>query len=617
MKKSDYPIIRKMAKRNILKNHGQNIFLMIAIFITTFMIVTIVNLCVNQIEQQRLYSLKQGINDSGIESVIYVLIFLGILVIIAGFFIINNVMSMSVSRDIRLYGLYKAVGMTKKQIRKIIFKQIGNLCVFSIPLGLVAGIFTTKIFVPLFLRMYSGFNIEEHSVIFHPAAFIGAIIFTSFTAIAGAYTPMRKAAQLSPIEALKFSEYGYFHKMKTTKYSPVKMACRNIIRVPKRAIKVFCGLFIGMTAFLAVSVILRSANIDMFMKQTAIYNEDSIYLRSSLAELENNLMEEEKEVFSEKLICDLGSLPGLMKMRLSYFQTIQMEVKDRDGNIQNLPGYIYGIDDEGISELSENLDTPIDKDAFGRGEFVILRNLYRGSYIDNSDAAFKIGNETISYSIGGFLPAEFDDYFGKSYNWLPCVYISEEVFKEIANTPRIYEIELNMEKDSQEQALSMAKDLCADNEDIVLFSDIETRLEAETIVSTLNIIGKSISVMLCIIGIFNFISVIITEILTRQREFALLESVGESAKQIKLELMTEGAVYAFITFLLVGTLGSVIVYGLLCEMRKQFEYMDFTVPFASLFIMAGVIFSICIVVPRIVYRYISKFPIIDRLKNFE
>ena len=52
------------------------------------------------------------------------------------------------------------------------------------------------------------------------------------------------AAQLSPIEAVKFSEYGYFYKKSgTSKYSAIKMAWRNIIRIPQRAVKVFGSLF--------------------------------------------------------------------------------------------------------------------------------------------------------------------------------------------------------------------------------------------------------------------------------------------------------------------------------------------------------------------------------------
>ncbi len=615
MRKSTYLTIRKMAKRNLSENKSLSAFIVIAIFTTTFMLATIISLCVNQMEQQRLFSVKRGGNSGSIEPIIYVLAIIGILVVAAGFFMVNNVMSMSVSKDIRLYGLLKAVGMGKKQIRKMMFSQIVTLCIIGISSGLLAGILTTKLFVPLFLRMYSGVQIDEYGVIFHPAAFIGAAAFTFFTAIAGAYTPVRTASRLSVIEAVKFSEYGYFHKIRTSKYNPMKMACRNIIRVPGRAIKVFCGLFMGLTAFLAVSVILGSANIDMFMEQASSYDKDSINLRSRFAENANSIVNEAEDVFSEELLYDLGKVPGLVDMQFQLFKKIQMEVKDRDGDCQNLPGYVYGINAEKLSGLSETLDNPIDAEAFERGEFVILRNLNRGTYIDTSNVVFYVDDEMMSYPVGGELPAEFDDYFGKSYNWLPCIYMSEAALKEIACDPQIYEIALNVEKDSQEQALSIVKKICNDNNGIVLFSGIETRLEAETILSTLNIIGKSISIILCAIGILNFISVIITEILARQHEFALLESVGESAKQIKIELMAEGTVYALITFMLVASLGSIIVYGLFHEMRKQFEYIDFAFPLVPLLGMVSVILAICIVVPRLFYKYISKSSIADRLKK--
>ena len=102
MRKSVYLTIRKMAKRNLSENKKLSAFIVIAIFTTTFMLATIISLCVNQIEQQRLFSLKSGLNDGKIEPIIYVLAIIGILVVVAGFFMINNVMSMSVSKDVRL-----------------------------------------------------------------------------------------------------------------------------------------------------------------------------------------------------------------------------------------------------------------------------------------------------------------------------------------------------------------------------------------------------------------------------------------------------------------------------------------------------------------------------------
>ena len=616
MRKLDNALLKRMAEKNNVRNCNRNIVLVITVFVTTFVVATIISLCVNQIEQQHLWNLKQGEENREIESIIYILLMSGVFVLIAGFLIINNVMSASLSRDTRLYGLLKAVGMSQKQITAMILKQIRSFCIIAISLGLVVSIFTTKIFVPMFFRMYTQFSLEEQAIIFHPMVFIATAVFIYGTTLVGAYKPVKMAAQLSPVEAVKFSEYGYFYKKSgTSKYSSIKMAWRNIIRIPKRAVKVFGSLFLGMTAFLAVSVILGSTNVEMFMKQAAFQNDNNIHLRNRTASIENYVLNDAENVFNEQLISDLGEVAGFAKMDINYCYKIQMDMKDRDGNTQKSQGCIYGVSSEEILELNKELDYSIDIKAFERGEFVILRNINRGTYEDTQNVTFMVDNKTLSYAIGGLMPAEFNDYFGKSYNWFPCVYISDEVLKSMVAAPIIYEVELGIEEDFQEQAFHSVRELLNNNKKIILYSNIETRMEAGTIVSTLTFIGNSITIMLWIMGILNFISVMITEIFARQHEFELLESVGESEKQIKRELMAEGGIYAVNTFVLVSTFGSIIIYGLFHEMQKQFEYMDFRFPFVSVLIMICAIFFICLFVPNLIYRYMSKASIVDRLKR--
>ena len=55
MRKNNISIIHRIGYRNLMANSGRNIFLLTAIFITTFMIATILSLCVNQIEKQSLF----------------------------------------------------------------------------------------------------------------------------------------------------------------------------------------------------------------------------------------------------------------------------------------------------------------------------------------------------------------------------------------------------------------------------------------------------------------------------------------------------------------------------------------------------------------------------------
>ena len=94
-------------------------------------------------------------------------------------------------------------------------------------------------------------------------------------------------------------------------------------------------------------------------------------------------------------------------------------MKDRDGNTQKSQGCIYGVSSEEILELNKELDYSIDIKAFERGEFVILRNINRGAYEDTQNVTFMVDNKTLSYAIGGLMPAEFNDYLAKAIIGFP------------------------------------------------------------------------------------------------------------------------------------------------------------------------------------------------------
>ena len=59
------------------------------------------------------------------------------IILISGGLLIYNVLYISIANDIRFYGLLKALGTTKRQLRKIIFNQSILLSVIGIPIGLI------------------------------------------------------------------------------------------------------------------------------------------------------------------------------------------------------------------------------------------------------------------------------------------------------------------------------------------------------------------------------------------------------------------------------------------------------------------------------------------------
>ena len=74
-----------------------------------------------------------------------------LLIIFTGYLIIYNIFQISVSGDIRFYGLLKTIGTTGRQLKRMILIQALSLSLIGIPLGELAGDGVGTILTPVVL----------------------------------------------------------------------------------------------------------------------------------------------------------------------------------------------------------------------------------------------------------------------------------------------------------------------------------------------------------------------------------------------------------------------------------------------------------------------------------
>ncbi len=195
------------------------------------------------------------------------------------------------------------------------------------------------------------------------------------------------------------------------------------------------------------------------------------------------------------------------------------------------------------------------------------------------------------------------------------VIISDAAIYELTSTPDINTITADCDKNAESYVKSKIKEYAKTNAS-VLDIDIKSEIASgfKTSMSTMNIIGGGISLILILIGIINFINVMLTGVYTRLNEISVMESVGMTKKQVKKMLIFEGMYYGIITIVLVLTIGNSIIY-LIAKLASQIaDYATFYYPYGLMFVIAAVIMAICTVVPVIVYRTISHASITERLK---
>ena len=128
-----------------------------------------------------------------------------LLIIFTGYLIIYNVFQISVTNDIRFYGLLKTIGTTPRQLGWIIRQQALTLSLAGIPLGLIAGWFIGGQITPAIVSQLEG--IEPVTSV-SPVIFIGAALFSLVTVLLSCRKPGRAAAKVSPIEAVRYTEGG-------------------------------------------------------------------------------------------------------------------------------------------------------------------------------------------------------------------------------------------------------------------------------------------------------------------------------------------------------------------------------------------------------------------------
>lgn len=130
-------------------------------------------------------------------------------------------------------------------------------------------------------------------------------------------------------------------------------------------------------------------------------------------------------------------------------------------------------------------------------------------------------------------------------------------------------------------------------------------------------VGTAVSLVVGLIGVLNFLNAILTGILTRRKEFAVLQSVGMTGKQLNIMLITEGVLFAggavMVTLATVVVLGPVIGQAL----EGMFWFFTYRINIVPILAVAPFFLLLGILIPLISYCYVAKRSVVERLREAE
>ena len=576
-----------------------------------------------------------------------------VLVFIAGYLIIYNIFQISVTADVQLYGKLKTLGTTKRQLKKLIYGQANRLCIIGVPLGLVLGWLLGRVLVPVLMGTESGESIVSAS----PVIFLGSALFAWVTVLISCLRPARLAGKVSPIEALRMSDADSGSKKASKRSgsaSIASMAWANLWRNKKRTITVICSLTLGLVMLSCFYAKNAAFDMDKYLADLTIAD-------FTLSDVTNedymNGYDPHGTTLTSTLVADAEALEGLEAVGHQYSAQFDWQMdaqttanvaafytEDKLADWETYDSYgadqlrdalstgeasavVYGLDGIPLDTLTQGmyiLDGSFDAEAFASGDYILAvgPSIELGESYDilpAPEVGSKVELDGRTYTVMAVVyplapVTQLASEQGASEKYEMRFILPTATFLELWPDHTLRQLFINVGDGYVEAAQSFLDDY-NDNVDPTLpvtsRASMAAQYESET--RSTAVMGNAVSVVIALVGVLNFINSMVTAIVSRKREFAVIQSVGMTKKQLNRMLVDEGLYYAVLTLLASYVLSAVGV-GVVVRAMVAGGFTTFRFTLLPLLICTPILLIFAVLIPYLCFRNLEKHSIVERLR---
>ncbi|MBK1809692.1 ABC transporter permease [Clostridium sp. YIM B02505] len=553
--------------------------------------------CKVEFNNDLLYLYGQGEISMRNDALIKMFITIVTFVVVCTVVVIYNAFNISVAERIKHFGILRSIGATKKQIRRLVFKEAAFMSIISIPIGIIAG------YLGIYITFLVIGDIEEimgGKPTLYPQVIISTIVLGIITVFISVLIPAIKASKVSPIEAVRGTATVKREKLKRRRAVLTKLlfkfegqvAYKNIRRSPKKFWITIASLMVSIIMFIFFS------NFISYIKITTgeIYKAtvfDSMFSKKGA------------EGFNDSFVDEIKSYDGVgevFKMNLTP-ATIPVD-KDRiDNNYWNKTGQKDQLTHYKEKALVSSAIISYDENAFkyvkdklkaGNPTYndlkngVIVINTSKGvsskGKITYSDLTnYKVGDKIklpdinidklngdklqeakilvdkdkyTDFTVVGVVEEEpvFHETLVNSVMFI----LSNENYSKLLSTKDYNNIALKFtNKEASENLFDKfsAKAESLNSEYSDLFKQMD---KTRNLLFQISVLIYGFITLISLIGIVNIVNIITINLLVRKREFAIFKAIGMTKKQFRKLVLLEGTLYG----ILASILGVIVSYGL-------------------------------------------------------
>lgn len=557
------------------------------------------------------------------EVVIFIIIFTSV-------FCIRNSFAISTTEKMRMYGMLSSIGATKKQIKKSVLTEGFILGLIAIPIGIICGIIAVFVLlkiVNLLLGEYLFNNIDGMVFKVSFIAIIISIILGFVTIYFSAISSAKKASKVSPIDNLRNTNDIKISSKKLKTPKLIKnvfktggvLAYKNLKRSKKKYRTTVVSLTVSIFVFISMFTFINEG-----FKQSGNYYQNYDY-NYRITFNNNSSMDEINEIRNldsvnasylvyyvkpSILIDDISKINPKEPLECEYdkndkcikkyarLNIILLDDSTFKSYVKKVKGNYDYLKDKGIlTDMYRFYDNKSKKEYEDR-----IYTYKSGDTIDSK----LLNGDNISIDIGlvsNIMPYGFENVYSNG----GYIVLNNKYFNNID----YYGSDLMINSLNTEQ---LTNDILNIDSELNYY-DMEDMAKAEkSIVIVISIFLYGFICVITLIGVTNIFNTITSNMELRQKEFAMLKSVGMTKKEFNHMINLETLFYSSKSLIygsILGIIGSYFVHRAFAGKIDT----QFVLPYKAILICILFVFIVVYMIMKYSINKINKQNMIETIRK--
>lgn len=556
-----------------------------------------------------------------------------LIVVLAGIITIYSVYYVSMNQRVREFGKLKAIGATKRQLRQIVLREGMVVALFAIPIGLLIGTVAVKVVLLQFVEHAKDSNVlitEAYKVVakgevqlYYWWIYLLAIAVTLCTVYLSLMKPMRMAAKVSEIEAMRYQGGSKRQKSSRKGYQFLnigRLTKRNLAENKKKSTITIVSMAVTGIFVMMVATVLSCANPMESAKSSIVgqYEISPIVESGNKEHPEYEWAEVQKNnPLNEGLKQQIEELDGVE--RVDVFTALKVS----GGPFEEKIGteFINGVPEEYAEELKKGItEGNVTYEELKSGDKVILDRALLHWYPDikvGDKLKLNIhdGDNTFQKEIEVAAIGEYGTGL-TNYN---CLIMAKEGAEKLTINNSSSYFQVIADKDYDE-ALEASLQAIVDGSGRLQMRTWKNEYDTwENAIQMTRGACYAFIIILAAISIMNLINTMINSVHVRKKELGMMQAIGMSDRQLMKMLQLEGIFYTVGTLIISIGVGSLAGYPLFLYAKRtgMFDISTYHYPVTAAIIIILTLFVIQMLLAIFIAKSVRKDSLIERIRFSE